>query len=396
MNQDQMNSACSSEAHPVITPISMTNGPGDNRLVVIVLRGGMDGLSAIQPYGDPHFAGMRARLAQEEAKGAADLDGFFALHQALSPLMDLWQKKELSFAHAVSTPYRDKRSHFDGQDLLEAGTLNLAPANEREGWLNRMLQGFGNLKAETAFSIGRSNLPILAGEAPVSQWAPTADLVIPSKALKETRALMKGHPLFANALDQAMHLADQSHAHGDMSLEDVQKAMNKQVNGSRDTQAIARFASQRLLGETRIAAFSIAGWDTHANQAVNLSKMLDQLAATILTIRNELGSVWDRTTVVAMTEFGRMVQTNGTDGTDHGTGGAMLFAGGALNGGRVVTEWPGLESSDLYDGRDLNSTRDVRSLTAWVMRSLYGFDKTFLETVVFPGMEMGDDPKIIS
>ena len=154
---------CSAAASPLLAPLSLAAAPWDNRLVVIILRGGMDGLGVVQPWGDPDYAGLRAGMPRPGAKGGPlDLDGFFALHSGLTPLMPLWKAGELGFVNATSTPYRDKRSHFDGQDMLEAGTPGTAG---REGWLNRMLQTVPGLAAETAYAIGREEMLILSGRA---------------------------------------------------------------------------------------------------------------------------------------------------------------------------------------------------------------------------------------
>ena len=156
---------------------------------------------------------------------------------------------------------------------------------------------------------------------------------------------------------------------------------------------MAEFAAERLRGDSRIAAFSVNGWDTHNNQQTALPNSLRSLSQTILALRENLGPVWGKTTVMAMTEFGRTARLNGTRGTDHGTGGAMLLAGGALGGSRVIADWPGLSEADLYDRRDLMPTRDVRAHAAWVMRHMFGLDKRVLEQVVFPGVDLGSDPR---
>ena len=158
---------------------------------------------------------------------------------------------------------------------------------------------------------------------------------------------------------------------------------------------IARFAADRLRADTRIAAWSINGFDTHSNQARQLPRTLADLSDNILALREALGPVWGKTAVVAMTEFGRTARANGTKGTDHGTGGAMLFAGGALRGGQVVRDWPGLAEADLYDRRDLMPTRDVRAHAGWMMRQLFGLEAGLIERTVFPGVELGPDPKLI-
>jgi uncharacterized protein (DUF1501 family) len=159
--------------------------------------------------------------------------------------------------------------------------------------------------------------------------------------------------------------------------------------------ALAAFAADRLNHDTRIAAFSMNGWDTHRDQAGHMERRLGQLAEVLLTLKSGLGANWGRTTVLAMTEFGRTVRENGSRGTDHGTAGAMILAGGAVRGGRVLGRWPGLDEADLYDRRDLMPTGDVRATAAWAMRAGFGLDRRVLETAVFPGLDMGEDPKLL-
>ena len=167
---------CSAAASPLLPPVSFAAAPWDMRLVVIILRGGMDGLDAVRPIGDPMFHQWRPSLGTGKGEQGLDLDGYFGLHPALNPLAPLWQAGELSFVHATSTPYRDQRSHFDGQDLLEAGTVSIAGV--RDGWLNRMLQQVPGGEARTAFALGQGDMKVLLGDAPVSDWVPGADLEI--------------------------------------------------------------------------------------------------------------------------------------------------------------------------------------------------------------------------
>jgi uncharacterized protein (DUF1501 family) len=167
------------------------------------------------------------------------------------------------------------------------------------------------------------------------------------------------------------------------------------VAGGGDVSPLVAFTAERLRGDSRIAAFSQTGWDTHRAQGRTLVRPLTQLAATITELKAQLGPVWSQTTVLALTEFGRTARENGSGGTDHGTGGVMLMAGGAIRGGRVFGQWPGLGESALYEARDLMPTADVRAYAAWAMRGLYGLDRSFLETTVFPGLSMGEDPKLL-
>ncbi|WP_045392614.1 DUF1501 domain-containing protein [Falsirhodobacter sp. alg1] len=368
---------CSAAAHPLLNTVTFASAPGENRLVVIILRGAMDGLDVVQPYGDPSLRELRRSLSVGPAGGALDLDGFYALHPALAPLMPMWRAGELGFAHAVSTPYRDKRSHFDGQDMLEAGTgMDVAPSMVRDGWLNRLLQTMPDVRSQTAYSVGAEAMPVLAGSAPFLAWAPDTRLELGGQAEALFEALYHDDPRFSGPAAEALEI---SRAAGD-------------AGAKADATAIARFAAQRLKEETRIASFSLNGWDTHRGQAGSIRRSLDQLATVLMTLKAESGPVWGRTTVLAMTEFGRMAAENGSGGTDHGTGGALIMAGGAVRGGRVYGQWPGLASGDLYAGRDLRPTADVRAYAGWAMRGLFGLQSSRIENEVFPGLDLGRDP----
>jgi len=375
---------CSVAASPLLTPVAFASAPWENRLVVIVLRGAMDGLDVVQPYGDRDYAPLRPTLAVPVLH---DLDGFHALHPALGGLMPLWQAGELGFAHAVSTPYRDKRSHFDGQDMLEAGTMDLAPAGRRDGWLNRMLQTVPGMAGETAYAIGREQMLILTGAAPATRWSPDARLTLSPQARRLVELVQEADPLFHAASADALAIVDE------LAAEAEAGQMGEALQG--DHLRLAQFAASRLRGQSRIASFSVGGWDTHNNQRANLERALARLADTILTLKAELGPVWGRTAVVCMTEFGRTARENGTRGTDHGTGGVMFYAGGAVRGGRVVADWPGLAERDLYDGRDLMPSRDVRAHAGWLMRGMFGLERGVIEGAVFPGLDLGADPGLL-
>ncbi|MGR3759976.1 DUF1501 domain-containing protein [Roseobacteraceae bacterium NS-SX3] len=389
---------CSLAASPLVTPVSFAAAPWEGRLVVIILRGGMDALDVVQPYGDPAYAALRSTLAGGPQAGALDLDGFFALHPGLGALMPLWRAGELGFVHAVSTPYRDKRSHFEGQDLLEAGTPGLSQV--RDGWLNRMLQQAGGVEARTAFAIGQGELKLLNGPAPVSDWSPDAGFLISPQALRLAELLMEDDPLFHAAFAEAEELTREGLELGPQDEDDLEGGIMEmgQMPGARAAPGkahlkIAGYAARQLRGNTRIAAFSINGWDTHSRQSRTLRPALERLADTLLALRAGVGAeVWGKTAVVAMTEFGRTVRENGTGGTDHGTGGAMVLAGGAIRGGKVYGQWPGLAEADLYERRDLMPTGDVRAPAAWIMRGLAGLGRGQLEEAVFPGLRMGRDP----
>ncbi len=366
---------CSVAAHPLLTTVTLAATASENRLVVIILRGAMDGLDVVQPRGDAGLGAARPGVLSD----ATDLDGFYALHDGLSGLMPLWQAGELAFVHATSTPYRDKRSHFDGQDLLEAGTgAELAPAAQRDGWLNRLLTALPGAGSETAWAVGREAMPILMGAAPSESWAPDQDMAVttPAKALLEH--VYSADPVFHAASATAFSLA------------------GMQEDTGKDADLIADFVAERLRADARIAAFSLTGWDTHKAQERAIRRPLGHLQRVVLRLKAGAGpDVWGKTVVLAMTEFGRTVRQNGSGGTDHGTGGAMLVAGGAVKGGQVLGDWPGLDEAALYDRRDLMPTSDVRDWAAQVMQSLYGLDRAVLERTVFPGLSMQVTPGLI-
>jgi uncharacterized protein (DUF1501 family) len=381
---------CSAAAHPLMTRVTLAgaNGGqplGDHRMIVVILRGAMDGLDVVQPYGAPEYAGYRPTLYTGEG---ADLDGFFRLHPGLSGLMPMWQAGGLGFVHATSTPYREKRSHFEGQDMLEAGTgLDVPVSQVRDGWLNRFLQVHQGLSSETAYAIGREAVPMLAGSAAVRNWSPETKLMLTEQSRLLLEQIYHDDPLFQTAATEAMELAERGAGGAMMQAGGVK---------TNELERLVDYAAGRLREDTRIAAFSISGWDTHHGQAGPLTRNLQGLQAVILRLQSALGTeVWGKTVLLAMTEFGRTARENGDAGTDHGTAGAMLMAGGALRGGRVYGEWPGLAEADLFERRDLMSTSDVRGWAAHVMQGLYGTERNLLETVVFPGLQMGADPKVI-
>lgn len=392
---------CSAAASPLITPVTFASAPGDNRLVVIILRGGMDGLHAVAPIGDRLLSEYRPALLKAEF---ADLDGYFALPPELGDLLPMWRAGDVGFAHAVSTPYRDKRSHFDGQDLLEAG-VEVVNSNVRDsGWLNRMLTLIPGTRQETAFSVGHEDMLLLRGPAPKTSWSPEGRVDLSPQAQLLLNAIYEKDPLFAQAGATAMALtekmrlpaADPNADEEDMAdMSEIMQSM-EEAQAAQGAKSLAAFTAGRLREETRIASFSIGGWDTHQKQLRSMRKAMTELAAALTTLKAELGPVWGRTTVLCLTEFGRTARQNGSRGTDHGTGSALVMAGGGIRGGRVYGKWPGIRDRDLYARRDLMPTRDVRAYPGWAMHHLFGIDRRSVETVVFPGLDLGRDPGFLA
>jgi len=345
--------------------ISLAALPRDNRLVVIVLRGALDGLHLVQPYGDADFRRYRPGLALTPDTGLADLDGRFGLHPAAADLMPLWKSGELSFVHAVATPYRKERSHFVGQDILELGTAGLT--QRHSGWLNSAIAA---ANGAPAIEISFIRELIVSGPAPVDVWSPNAAMDLPADELDLLGRLYAGEPAFDAALREAV----------------ATSRLGSEKGGK---QATAAFAAKMLLGEYRLASFSLYGWDTHAGQDRQAAKAIGDLAKSITTLKSDLGAeAWSKTMVLAITEFGRTVRENGSHGTDHGTGGCCVIAGGALEGGKVLGKWPGLKEADLLDGRDLMPTGDVRAVAANALYRQFGISKAKLTNTVFPGLSL--------
>ena len=371
---------CCAAASPIVTPVTFAATPGENRLVVIILRGGMDGLGVFAPYGDRAFADLRPSLGGKPEKGLLDLDGRFGMDKRLEQLHPLWDRGELAVAHAVSTPYRDKRSHFDGQDILEAGTMGIADV--RDGWINRALGHLTGASADTAYSVGRENMLITSGPNRARSWAPGERLPLENDERALLSLIYANDPLFANAAEDAMEL--------------TRTTGDRKAEGARAVEVLADYAAGRLNEDARIAAFSIGGWDSHVNQRVTLRGPLAGLETAIVRLKKGLGRNWRNTMVIAMTEFGRTARENGGRGTDHGTGGAALLAGGALKGGRVYGDWPGVGEGALYQDRDLTPTRDVRHYPAYALINLFGMDRAAVTRDVFPGLDLGADDGFIA
>ncbi|NDW53294.1 DUF1501 domain-containing protein [Aliiroseovarius sp. PrR006] len=391
---------CSLAASPLVTPVSLAATPGDHRLVVIVLRGGMDGLDLVRPVGDPLFADHRPNLSMADPK--LPLTDFYALHPAADKLHDLWTAGELAFGQAVSTPYRDKRSHFDGQDILEAG-VNAGGAI-RDGWLNRLVQTMPDTRLRTALAVGREDLLILSGDAATSGWSPDVTLPLTEASRLLMARVYEHDPLFSAALDEAVGLTNTLHPelllNGDDAASDPADIMSNAMMMAKDhdgINSVASFTAEMLKQDTRIASFSIGGWDTHVAQPGNFKRALGTLQDAIMTLKADLGATWGKTTVLAMTEFGRTVRQNGSKGTDHGTGGTVIVAGGAVRGGKIYGDWPGLAEEDLYNRRDLMPTADIRLYAAAAMRGLFNATPSEIEGTIFPGLDLSPGlPKIIA
>lgn len=392
-------------------------GSSKSRLVFIVMRGALDGLAAAPPYGDPDYAGLRRELALKapgSPGGALPLNGFFGLHPSLAFLRDSYAARELVVFHAVASPYRE-RSHFDGQDVLENGSLQ--PHAVQTGWLNRALASLQNGQGkELGVALGQNFPLVMRGPASVTSWSPSKLTALDEDTLERITDLYAGDPLLAarladalaadaiagapEAAMQASPPAAALSAPGEMAGSAVRAAATpsdmaanqpilqrgKPMRYTEVVRAAAGFL--RRDDGPQVAVFDTTGWDTHANEGNaegQLAGRLGALDAGLRTLKDELGPAWGNTAVVLATEFGRTAATNGTRGTDHGTATAAFLLGGAVQGGRVMADWPGLSPRSLYQGRDLKPTTDLRSVLKGVLSEHLLVSSGALENSVFPG-----------
>ena len=362
---------------------------GSSRLVVVILRGALDGLAAVPPYGDPDYASLHRELAIAAPggpDGALALNNTFGLHPALSFLHERFAAGELVVFDAVASPYRD-RSHFDGQNVLENGLTK--PIGTADGWLNRALaalpRGSGR-SSDRAVAISQNVPLILRGEAPVISKSPQTTPDVDEDLLARLADLYSKDDWFSARLSEAQQtekMVDGAADSNAMSKEAAKAAYPNRVG------AVARMASElmRSDGGPEIAVIEASGWDTHANQGGAKGTLATRLAGLdqgLKSLADGLGPLWPQTAVLVVTEFGRTAAVNGTRGTDHGTGGCAFLVGGAVRGGQVIADWPGLHRTALLDNRDLKPTLDLRSVFKAVLDEHMHVDANTLAKRVFP------------
>jgi uncharacterized protein (DUF1501 family) len=392
--------------------LALADRAGDRRFVLILLRGALDGLHALVPHGDPAYAGARRDLALSlggesligsaaaQAAAAAPvapvssaapaaaaapvpaaaaprplhrLDDLFALHGELGFLAGLHARGEAIALHAVAGPYRE-RSHFDAQNILETGAL--AAYALRDGWLNRALSGRGGPPLP-ALALSQAVPTVLQGAVAVASYAPSRLPAPPEDTFARIARLYQGDEQLRLLWSQALGARGMAQEAGMAS-----GATRPGTQFAETAATAARFLAQPQ--GPRIAVLESDGWDTHAQQAGRLSGLLRQLDRALESLALGLGAAWSQTAVLVVTEFGRTVSPNGTGGTDHGTGGAAFLAGGAVAGGRVLADWPGLAPAQLHQGRDLRPTLDLRALLKGVLHDHLQVPARELDQRVFP------------
>jgi uncharacterized protein (DUF1501 family) len=365
----------------------------DPRFLTIVLRGALDGLATVAPVGDPDWVGLRGdnALTLDGKTPALELNDYFALNPAMPNLHRMFTANEAIVVHACATPYRE-RSHFDGQDLLESGLPK--PGVSDSGWLNRALASLApggriDPKGSKVFAVGPVTPLIVRGPAPVLSWSP-----------------QRAQPASADTTQRLLDL----YQHTDLKLAGVMQDnakliaiehagdMGQKPGGPNPGQVRAYFAevagnAAKFLAQPdgpRVGALALDGWDTHFNEGIaqgRLSQLLGSLDAALAAVESNMGPAWHDTVVALVTEFGRTAHINGTDGTDHGTATVALLVGGALKGGRVIADWPGLRQANLYESRDLKPTTDLRAVLKGILKDHLRADEHALAANVFPGSD---------
>lgn len=345
--------------------LSFASANTDRRFIFIIQRGAADGLNTVIPYADPAYSKLRGALAIDVSQ-ATKLDGMFALHPALVETAQLYASKQALFVHAVASPYRS-RSHFDGQNVLETG--GTSAYQMKDGWMNRLLTLLPSSQNE-AIAFATTVPMALRGKVEVTSYAPSA---LPQAS---DDLLMRVEQLYAD--DTQLHSLWKAAMEANNMADDA--------SAKQDPASFGKLAASFLAKADgpRIAMIETGGWDTHSGQEGRLARQLKSLDSMIAAIRDGLGPAWQKTTIVVATEFGRTAATNGTGGTDHGTGSAAMILGGDVNGGKVIADWPGLNASSLYEGRDLKPTTNLNTLIASITGAGFGIDPTRISNTLFP------------
>lgn len=363
----------------------------DPRLIVLILRGALDGLSAVGPVGDPNYAALHGQIAltKDGPHAGLPLDGFFLLNPAMQNFARLYHQGEAAIVHATATGYRE-RSHFDGQDVLQSGLPGVGSI--KSGWLNRAFAALPKgekVQPMHALGVGVQTPLVLRGPADVLGWAPQG---MPEAGNDLASRLLDLYthtdPMLAKALSEGLNINSLAKTQGLMS------GPNARPQGGSDNPAgmrqSARGAAKLMAADDgpRIAAMAFDGWDTHVNEGGatgRLAFLLGGLDGAFAEFEQGLGAHWKNTAIVAVTEFGRTARINGTTGTDHGTATVAFLAGGAVKGGRVIADWPGLADAQLYQNRDLKPTTDLRGVLKGLLADQFGLSSQVLADQIFPG-----------
>lgn len=368
--------------------MAFASAPTENRFIFINMRGGVDGLCAVPPLSDPQYAAIRGNMALIGGKNdpaCLPLDGFFFLHPKLPNLKKMYQDKEALIVHAVASPYRD-HSHFDGQDVLESGLT--APGASHNGWLGRTL---ALLTATKGLAVGKDIPLVLMGDGQVTSWTPTTTPNPNREMMQLLGDLYQDDPVLAAAIAGAI----ESKSLSDRAMRDpASAAMQNSVPGmltpiEDDFVRMAKAAGGMMSGADgpRVGVLHGDGYDTHSKQGKfigYLPTVFEQFDNGLDALKTALGVSWKNTVILCATEFGRTARENGTEGTDHGVGTTAFLLGGAVAGGKVIADWPGLAPQQLLEDRDLRPTTDLRALIKGILTAHLGIDAAALNDKIFP------------
>ncbi|MFN9849504.1 MAG: DUF1501 domain-containing protein [Alphaproteobacteria bacterium] len=366
-------------ALPFFARVAEAAAPRSKKFVVIICRGGMDGLSVAPPVGDPDYEGLRGGLALGE--GALTLDGHFALNPALTTVHALARAGQARIAPAVASPDR-ARSHFEAQDVLETGAADVYAT--ASGWLNRTVSALSATRKIEALSVGATAPLILRGPAPAASWSPGRGVDTTARLPTLLQDLYRDDPLLGPALARGLQTEDMARTTGATRTADMLRPAAAQGRGIAREMGVALAGFLNAPDGPQLAAVSVDGFDTHANQTAALAGRLGALDALIEGLHSGLGAEWANTVVLAVTEFGRTARANGTGGTDHGTASAALLLGGALKPGGIVGDWPTLRQPALFENRDVAPTLDLRALSKGLLAEHMGVDRRALDSLIFP------------
>lgn len=358
-------SCCAIAGFPTM---SFASAPTDKRLMVVILRGAMDGLAAVPAVGDAAYRAARGDLAMPD-NALLPLDGHFAFNAAAPELHKLYLQKQLAILHAASSPYRE-RSHFEAQDTLENGST--VPHGLNTGWLGRTVDALGG--HVQGLAIGPTVPLVMQGGSNVQSWAPSSLPGATADFLKRVEIMYQADPMLHKALTEA---------------EEMQTLAGKGDANARAFQGMMKTAASFMVqgAGPRIATIDLTGWDTHAGQGTDkgrFAQVLGTLSSGIDAYRTGMGPAWNDTAVLTLTEFGRTVRGNGTGGSDHGTGSVAFLAGGGVKGGKVLGNWPGLAPNQLYQNRDLYPDNDVRSLVKSVLTQHLAIQDLIVGQTILP------------
>ena len=371
---------------------AIESGTRNKRLVVIFQRGAADGLNIVVPHGEPQYYAMRPSI-NIPRKAGLDLDGFFALHPSLSSFQSLWQQRHLAIVHAAGSP-DTTRSHFDAQDFMESGTPGIK--STEDGWLNRCLHATPDSEKKSAFraiALGPSLPRILSGSEPAVAMNNINDFTIGGRSQKTSPLANTFEAMYDHSLDSLMHGSGQETFDAVKMLKSADPAKYKPAPGADYPRG--RFGdSLRQLAQlvkadlgVQVAFADISGWDHHVNEGSTegqMANVLREFSQSLGAFWTDLGDLGEDTVIVTMSEFGRTARENGSRGTDHGHANVMFVLGGPVKGGRVYGRWPGLDQSQLYEGRDLALTTDFRQVLGEAVSRHMG-NKNL--AAVFPGFD---------